>query len=79
VRRRYRPPAYLNGVDLPTLRECQTYAAGYDNYIWARAALDETEQSASLRICESGSTCGARCFGYGNCAENIEDLRAIYL
>ena len=68
-----------NGVDIPTLMRTHMYAAKYGNFVHARATLDEIAEDVSLKNCGNCSDCSAKCANYVHIAENIRDLKAMYL
>jgi predicted aldo/keto reductase-like oxidoreductase len=72
-------PTGPNGVDIPTLMRTHMYAAKYGNFVHARATLDEIAASASLKNCADCSDCIAKCANYVGIADNIRDLKAMYL
>lgn len=72
-------PTCPRGVDIPTLMRTHMYAARYGNFLHARATLDEFGGSARLASCGDCSECGARCSNYVRIAENIRDLKSMYL
>jgi predicted aldo/keto reductase-like oxidoreductase len=72
-------PTCPRGVDIPTLMRTHMYAARYGNFLHARATLDEIGGSARLASCGDCSECGARCSNYVRIAENIRDLKSMYL
>ena len=72
-------PTCPNGVDIPTLMRTHMYAAKYGNFVHARATLDEIAADASLKNCANCSECGARCANYVSIANNIRDLKTMYL
>jgi len=72
-------PGCPNDVDIPTLMRTHMYAAGYGNFVHARAALDEIASNVSLKNCADCSACGAKCSNYVSIADNIRDLKAMYL
>ena len=68
-----------NGVDIPTLMRTHMYAAKYGNFVHARATLDEIAENVSLKNCGNCSDCSAKCANYIHIADNIRDLKAMYL
>ena len=68
-----------NGVDIPTLMRTHMYASKYGNFVHARATLDEIASNASLKNCSNCSDCNAKCANYINIADNIRDLKSMYL
>ena len=68
-----------NRVDIPTLMRTHMYAAKYGNFVHARATLDEISTDDGLRNCADCSECKAKCANYVNIADNIRDLKAMYL
>ena len=68
-----------NGVDVPTLMRTHMYAAKYGNFIHARTTLNEIATNVSLKNCGDCTECDARCTNHVNIAENIRDLKAMYL
>ncbi|MDR1728795.1 MAG: aldo/keto reductase [Acidobacteriota bacterium] len=67
------------GVDVPTLMRTHMYAAKYGNFVHARATLDGIAATASLRNCSDCSECEAKCAHHVGIAENIRDLKSMYL
>jgi predicted aldo/keto reductase-like oxidoreductase len=67
------------GVDIPTLMRTHMYAAQYGNFVQARATLDEIASNVGLKNCSDCSGCNAKCANYVNIAENIRDLKSMYL
>jgi len=67
------------GVDIPTLMRTHMYAAKYGNFVHARATLDEIASNVGLKNCVDCSDCGAKCANYVGIADNIRDLKAMYL
>jgi len=55
------------------------YAAKYGNFVHARATLDEIAENVSLKNCGNCSDCSAKCANYIHIADNIRDLKAMYL
>jgi predicted aldo/keto reductase-like oxidoreductase len=72
-------PSCPRGVDIPTLMRTHMYAAKYGNFVHARATLDEIAASASLNNCANCSECSAKCANYVSIANNIRDLKTMYL
>ena len=72
-------PTCPNGVDIPTLMRTHMYAAKYGNFVHARATLDEIAESVSLKNCADCSDCNAKCANYIRIADNIRDLKTMYL
>jgi len=72
-------PTCPNGVDIPTLMRTYMYAAQYGNFVHARATFDGIAADASLKNCANCSDCNAKCANYVSIAENIRDLKAMYL
>ena len=72
-------PSCPRGIDIPTLMRTHMYAAGYGNFIHARTTLDEIASNSSLKNCSNCSDCNAKCANYVNIAENIRDLKSMYL
>ena len=72
-------PSCPNGVDIPTLMRTHMYAAKYGNFVHARATLDEIAENVSLKNCADCSDCNAKCANYIRIADNIRDLKAMYL
>ena len=72
-------PSCPNGVDIPTLMRTHMYAAKYGNFVHARATLDEIAADASLKNCADCSSCNAKCANYVGIADNIRDLKSMYL
>jgi predicted aldo/keto reductase-like oxidoreductase len=73
-------PSCPKGVDIPTLMRTHMYAAKYGNFVHARATLDEIAANASLANCSQCSgECSAKCANHVGIAENIRDLKAMYL
>jgi len=72
-------PTCPKGVDIPTLMRTHMYAAQYGNFVHARATLDEIAANASLKNCADCADCGAKCRNYVSIADNIRDLKAMYL
>ena len=68
-----------NGVDIPTLMRTHMYAAKYGNFVHARATLDEIAADISLKNCADCSKCNAKCANYVSIADNIRDLKAMYM
>jgi len=68
-----------NGVDIPTLMRTHMYAAKYGNFVHARATLDGIAADASLKNCTNCLDCVAKCANYVGIADNIRDLKAMYL
>lgn len=69
----------VRGVDIPALMRTHMYAARYGNFHHARATLDEIAGNAHLRLCGICAECTARCANDVHIAENITDLKAMYL
>jgi predicted aldo/keto reductase-like oxidoreductase len=67
------------GVDIPTLMRAHMYVAGYGNFVHARATLDEIAGDVSLKNCADCSDCCAKCANYVGIADNIRDLKTLYL
>ena len=72
-------PSCPNGVDIPTLMRTHMYAAKYGNFVHARATLDEIAENIGLKNCADCSDCNAKCANYIHIADNIRDLKAMYL
>jgi len=72
-------PTCPNGVDIPALMRTHMYAAKYGNFVHARATLDEIAANVGLKNCADCSDCSARCANYVGIADNIRDLKAMYL
>jgi len=72
-------PTCPKGVDIPTLMRTHMYASKYGNFVHARATLDEIASNASLKNCSNCSDCNAKCANYVNIADNIRDLKSMYL
>ena len=72
-------PTCPKGVDIPTLMRTHMYAAGYGNFVHARATLDEIASNVSLKNCSDCSGCEAKCPNYVCIGDNIRDLKAMYL
>ena len=72
-------PACPNGVDIPTLMRTHMYAAKYGNFVHARATLDEIAANVGLKNCADCADCNAKCANYVGIADNIRDLKAMYL
>jgi predicted aldo/keto reductase-like oxidoreductase len=72
-------PTCPNGVDIPTLMRTHMYAAKYGNFVHARATLDEIAANVGLKNCADCSGCSAKCVNYIRIADNIRDLKAMYL
>lgn len=68
-----------NGVDIPTLMRTHMYAAKYGNFVHARTTFNEIATNVSLKNCGDCTDCDAKCANYVNIAENIRDLKAMYL
>jgi len=68
-----------NGVDIPALMRTHMYAANYGNFVHARAALEEIAENVGLKNCADCSGCGARCVNHVSIADNIRNLKAMYL
>ena len=67
------------GVDIPTLMRTHMYAANYGNFVHARATLDEIAANVGLKNCADCRDCNAKCANYVAIADNIRDLKALYL
>lgn len=72
-------PTCPGGADIPDLMRIHMYAARYGNFIHARETLDEIDGGHNLRFCGDCRTCTAHCAGAVNIAENIRDLKSMYL
>ena len=72
-------PSCPNGVDIPTLMRTHMYAAKYGNFVHARATLNEIAENGGLKNCADCSFCSAKCANYVGIADNIRDLKAMYL
>jgi predicted aldo/keto reductase-like oxidoreductase len=72
-------PACPKGVDIPTLMRTHMYAAKYGNFVHARATLDEIAANVGLKNCADCADCNAKCANYVGIADNIRDLKAMYL
>jgi predicted aldo/keto reductase-like oxidoreductase len=68
-----------NNVDIPTLMRTHMYAAKYGNFVHARSTLDEIAANVSLNNCANCSDCNAKCANYVSIADNIRDLKTMYL
>ena len=72
-------PTCPKGVDIPTLMRTHMYAAGYGNFVHARETFDEIAANVSLENCADCSDCRAKCANHVKIADNIRDLKAMYL
>jgi len=72
-------PTCPKGVDIPTLMRTHMYAAGYGNFVHARATFDEIASNSSLKNCADCSGCEAKCPNYVCIGDNIRDLKAMFL
>jgi len=68
-----------NGVDIPALMRTHMYAARYGNLVHARETLDEIAANDGLKNCAGCSGCNANCANYVGIADNIRDLKSMYL
>jgi len=66
-------------VDIPTLMRTHMYAARYSNFYQARTTLDEIPPEFSLKACASCVSCTARCSNSVNIAQNIDELKLMYV
>jgi heterodisulfide reductase subunit C len=55
------------------------YAAGYGDFVLARATFDEIASNVSLKNCADCSTCLAKCSNYVCIGDKIRDLKAMYV
>ena len=67
------------GVDIPTLMRTHMYAARYGDFVYARETFNEIAENASLKNCTDCASCRAKCAGYVSIADNIRDLKSMYL
>ncbi len=66
-------------VDIPTLMRVHMYASCYSDFRLARQTFDDIPVANSLDQCSSCSTCTAGCVNHVNIAENIEELKLMYM
>jgi len=66
-------------VDIPTLMRTHMYAARYANFYQARSTIDEIPSEFSLMACTSCSKCTAKCVRSVNIAQNIDELKMMYV
>ncbi|MCP4726971.1 MAG: oxidoreductase [bacterium] len=66
-------------VDIPTLMRTHMYASCYSDFRLARQTFEEVPAANSIDQCGSCSTCTAGCVNHVNIAENIEELKLMYL
>jgi predicted aldo/keto reductase-like oxidoreductase len=67
------------GIDIPTLMRTHMYAAGYGDFVLARTTLDEIASNVNIHNCSDCSTCSAKCSNFVCIADNIRDLKAMYV
>ena len=68
-----------NGADIPALMRTHMYAARYSNLRHARATLDEIAAGSGLDACRLCASCSAACAHSVDIAENIDELRTLYM
>ena len=67
------------GADIPALMRTHMYAARYSNLRHARATLNEIDAGSGLDACRLCTSCQAACAHAVDIAENIDELKSLYV